>query len=184
MKNVLFFFTLSLSILNQKNLMSQNVIYDFNNHSELSNWMIVNDDVMGGISSCKITLDKNGNGLYEGQISTANNGGFSSIRYNLNKTEVKEGAYFLIRLKGDNKKYQFRVKTNKRDYHSYIISFKTSNEWETIKIPLIDMYPSFRGRKLDMNNFSDDYFEQITFLVGNKKNESFRLLIDNIVLFN
>ena len=43
------------------------------------------------------------------------------------------------------------------------------------------MYPSFRGRKLDMNNFSDDYFEQITFLVGNKKNESFRLLIDNIV---
>ena len=184
MKNVLFFFTLSLLILNQNNLMSQNVIYDFNNQSELSNWIIVNDDVMGGLSSCKMSLDKNGNGVFEGQISTANNGGFSSIRHNLNKIEVKEGAYFLLRLNGDNKEYQFRVKTNRRDYYSYIIPFKTSDEWETIMIPVVDMYPSFRGRKLDINNFSDDYFEQITFLVGNKKNESFKLLIDNIVLFN
>ena len=46
------------------------------------------------------------------------------------------------------------------------------------------MYPSFRGRKLNMNNFEDNYFEQITFLVGNKKNETFKLLIDSITLYN
>ncbi len=184
MKNILFFLILSLSILNHNNLMSQNVIYDFNNKSELSNWIIINDNVMGGISSCKMSLDKNGNGVFEGQISTANNGGFSSIRYNLNKIDVKEGAYFLLRLKGDNKEYQFRIKSNRRDYYSYVIPFKTSNEWQTIKITLNDMYPSFRGRKLDMNNFRDKHFEQITFLVGNKKNESFKLLIDSIILFN
>lgn len=184
MKNIFIFFTLSLLILNQKELMSQNVIYDFSNQSDLSNWVIVNDDVMGGISSCEMSLDKNGNGVFEGQISTANNGGFSSVRLNTSKVEIKEGAYFLIRLKGDNKEYQFRVKTNRRDYYSFVIPFKTSNEWETIKIPLREMYPSFRGRKLDMKNFSDDYFEQITFLVGNKKDETFKLTIDSILLYN
>jgi hypothetical protein len=44
------------------------------------------------------------------------------------------------------------------------------------------MYASFRGRKLDMKNFDSDYFEQITFLFGNKKDENFKLLIDNIIL--
>ena len=45
-----FIFMLSLLILNPKNLMSQNVVYDFDNQSDLSNWIILNDDVMGGIS--------------------------------------------------------------------------------------------------------------------------------------
>ena len=116
--------------------MSQNIVYDFNNQSDLSNWVIINDDVMGGISSSEMSIDNNGNGVFEGQISTANNGGFSSIRLNLEKIDIKEGAYFQIRLKGDNKEYQFRVKTNRRDYYSYVIPFKTTADCETITIPL------------------------------------------------
>ncbi len=184
MKNILIVFTLSILFLNQKELMSQNIIYNFKNKSDLSDWAIINDDVMGGISSCKMSVNNNGNGVFEGQISTANNGGFASIRLNLKKTYVKKGAYFKIKLKGDNKKYQFRIKTNRRDYHSYIIPFRTSKEWETITIFLNDMYPSFRGQKLNMNNYNDEYFEQITFLIGNKKNEAFKLIIDSIQLFN
>ena len=44
------------------------------------------------------------------------------------------------------------------------------------------MYPTFRGRKLNMKN-NYDYFQQITLLVGNK-NERFKLLIDSIELLN
>ena len=179
-----FIFILSLLILNPKNLMSQNVVYDFDNQSDLSNWIILNDDVMGGISSSEMSIDKNGNGVFEGRISTANNGGFSSVRLNFEKIVVKKGAYFQIKLKGDNKEYQFRIKINRSDYYSYVTPFKTSTDWETITIPLKDMYPSFRGRKLNMNNFEDNYFEQITFLVGNKKNETFKLIIDSITLYN
>lgn len=184
MKNILIYITYLLLIFNQTELMSQTIIYDFNNKSDLSDWIIVNDDVMGGVSSCKMSIDKYGNGVFDGQISTANNGGFSSIRLNLDKIEVKEGAFLNIRLKGDNKTYQLRIKTNQRDYYSYVVSFKTSNQWETISIPLSDMYPSFRGRKLAMDNFSESYFEQIAILVGNKVNETFKLTIDSIVLFN
>ena len=35
-----------------------------------------------------------------------------------------------------------------------------------------------------MNNFNDSSFEQIAFLIGNKKNETFKLLIDSIVLYD
>ena len=184
MKNIFIFFTFSLMFINQPDLMSQIIIKDFNYQSDLSNWVIVNDDVMGGVSSCEIRINNDGNGVFEGYISTANNGGFSSIRLNLEKIAVKEGAYFKIRLKGDNKTYQFRVKKNISDYYSYIFPFTTSNEWETITIPLNEMHPSFRGRKLDMKNFNNNSFEQIMFLAGNKKNEKFKLIIDSIVLFN
>ena len=59
---------------------------------------------------------------------------------------------------------------------------KTSGEWVTVTIPIKEMYASFRGRRLDIKNFNSDYFEQITFLFGNKKDENFKLQIDNIVL--
>ena len=184
MNNNIIFLCFVIFNLNLKAVMSQNFIYDFDNQSKISKWVIVNDDVMGGVSSCQLGIDKKGNGVFEGLISTANNGGFSSIRLNLDRIEVSEDSYFKIKLKGDNKKYQLRIKTNRSDYHSYVASFQTSSEWETIKIAVKDMYPSFRGRKLNMKNFSSDYFQQITFLVGNKKNERFKLLIDSIELIN
>ena len=162
--------------------MSQNIIYNFDSNSDLKKWVIVNDDVMGGISSSNLIVEKDGNGVFQGRISTAYNGGFSSLRFNCKKISVKDNTHFKIKIKGDGKDYQFRIKSNRDDYHSYIISFKTSGEWETVIIPIKAMYASFRGRKLDMKNFNSDYFEQITFLFGNKKDENFKLLIDNIIL--
>ena len=44
------------------------------------------------------------------------------------------------------------------------------------------MYPAFRGRRLNMNNFSSDFIEEIRFLIGNKNNQSFQLEIDKIYL--
>ena len=86
-------------------------------------------------------------------------------------------------MKGDSKEYQFRIK-NKLDYYSYVAKFKTDVEWQTIIIPVIEMYPYFRGTKLKMNNFNHDYFQQIIFLIGNNKNEKFKLEIDSIELID
>jgi hypothetical protein len=169
-------------MLNPKDIMSQNIIYDFDNNSDLKRWVVVDDDVMGGLSSSNLSINKRGNGVFEGIISTANYGGFCSVRLDLKKTLLKDKTSLRIRIKGDGKEYQLRIKINKRDYYSYILPFKTSGEWEVIKIPLTEMYPSFRGRKLNMKNFNSDYFEQIQFLVGNKKNEKFQLSIDHIIL--
>ena len=42
------------------------------------------------------------------------------------------------------------------------------------------MYPAFRGRKLNIENYQGEKMQEIAFLIGNKKNENFRLEIDKI----
>jgi len=161
-------------------LMSSKIIFDFNKKSNLRNWIIVDDIVMGGQSSGSLKLNADGFGVFKGSISLDNNGGFSSVRYRFQKIAIDNYTEIVIKLKGDGKKYQFRIKSNSRDYYSYITPFLTSGEWQEVKIPLKEMYPSFRGRRLNQPNFSNDYIEEITFLVGNKKNENFKLLLDKI----
>ena len=44
------------------------------------------------------------------------------------------------------------------------------------------MDPRFRGRKLNDPNFPGEQLEEIAFLIGNKKEQSFELLLDHIEL--
>ncbi|TBN04902.1 CIA30 family protein [Hyunsoonleella flava] len=162
--------------------MQTQAIFDFNKNSNIENWVIVDDVVMGGKSSGDFKLDADGNGMFYGTISLENNGGFSSVRYR-GKTESTKGySKIVLRLKGDGKRYQFRVKETIEQRHSYVNYFTTSGDWETIKIPLKDLFPKFRGRTLDIPNFSGDTIAELGFLFGNKKAEEFKLLIDTIVL--
>lgn len=167
---------LFISILNTM------VIFDFTENSSLENWFIINDNVMGGVSRSKISINEDGNAIFKGSVSLENNGGFCSARYNFNEISVRDYEKVTLRIKGDGKRYQFRIRANRDDYYSYITYFETSGNWETIEIPLEKMYPVFRGRKLDMPDFSGDAIEEIAFLIGNKKEEKFQLEIDKIEL--
>lgn len=157
-------------------------IYNFNKDSSIKDWTIVDDGVMGGLSQGKFSIDKDGNGVFSGTVSLENNGGFSSVRHQFDKIKATKDIKVLIRLKGDGKEYQFRIKDKSNTYYSYITTFKTTGKWETVEIKLSDLYPSFRGRKLDLPNYNSDSFEEIVFLVGNKKKESFELILDKIEL--
>lgn len=162
--------------------MNKQTIFDFKKDPNIQDWRIVDDIVMGGKSLSSFKLSPDNFGLFEGQISLENNGGFSSISYRFEKLKVNKDSSIIIKLKGDGKNYQLRIKDNSNTSYSYILPFATSGEWQEIKIPLQDMYPSFRGRKLDLPNFAQDYIEEIVFLIGNKKPEKFKLLIDTIAL--
>ena len=157
-------------------------IFEFNKKADISNWNIVDDVVMGGRSSGNFYLDNEGHGVFEGKVSLENNGGFSSLRYDFNKMSTKGFSKVIIKVKGDGKSYQFRVKSKSSDYYSYITSFKSSKDWETIELQLSEMYPAFRGRDLGMPNYDKEGIEEIAFLIGNKKEESFKLEIESIVL--
>ena len=163
--------------------MNSMIIFDFTTKSDIKNWLVTDDDVMGGISSGTFKLNDEGFGVFSGSVSLENNGGFSSVRYRFEKINVKGYNKIIIKLRGDGKSYQFRMKSNSSDNYSYISTFSTSGEWQEIEIPINDMYPSFRGRKLNQPNFSNDYIEEIGFLIGNKKAEKFTLLLDKIELW-
>lgn len=157
-------------------------VFDFDKSIPEKAWYVVNDVVMGGRSSASIKVDESGHGVFSGHVSLENNGGFASIRHEKRVEGVKDFTKAMIRVKGDGKSYQFRLRENSNDRHSYITKFETSGEWQVIEIPLSSLYPSWRGRKLDMPNFNSDSFNEICFLIANYKEEDFQLKIDWIKL--
>jgi len=159
---------------------AETVFVDFNRESTLENWYTVDDVVMGGRSNSTFEISPQGHAVFSGHVSLENNGGFASLRHVFQKMEM--GAYqsIAIRLKGDGLRYQFRVKSGRNERHSYTYYFETSGSWEWVEIPLSDMYPTWRGRKLNQPNYPAETLEEIGILIGNGTPEYFRLEIDKI----
>ena len=161
---------------------SPSLIFNFEPGVSTKGWRVVDDRVMGGRSEGNFEVNPEGLGVFEGYVTTENNGGFSSLRYNFEGLKTAGFTSVILKLKGDGKSYQFRLKGSDNQRHSYIYSFKTSGESQEISIPLKDFAPSFRGYTLDIPNFDAEQIEQIAFLIGNKVKENFRLEIERISL--
>lgn len=157
-------------------------IYTFSTQTDVKEWRIVNDGVMGGISKSTLTLTNSGHGQFSGHVSLANNGGFASIQLNTKIKLSKEIRFIVLRIKGDGKCYDFRLKSNISQSESYVHQFATSGKWENIVLSINEFYPQFRGRKLNIPNFNFKSIEQLSFMIANKQEEDFSLLIDWIGL--
>ncbi|AUC86755.1 CIA30 family protein [Polaribacter sp. ALD11] len=158
------------------------IIFDFNSNSDISNWVIVDDVVMGGRSDGNFKINEKGVGEFYGKVSLENNGGFSSLRHRFSSIKINGFKEVVLRVKGDGKKYQFRIKDAISNQYSFIANFETNGEWQTLKVELSEMYPAFRGRKLSIGEFSSENIEEIAFLIGNNTVENFKLEIDQIYL--
>lgn len=158
-------------------------LFDFQEDTDTSTWYVVNDGVMGGISEGQLRRDDSGYGVFEGRVSLENNGGFASVRCRFAQPHAVGGASSIrVRLKGDGKTYQLRLRQREDQSYAYIFSFPTSGEWETVTVPLFEMYPSFRGRRLDRPNFAHEQIAELAFLIADKQSGAFQLLLDNAVL--
>jgi hypothetical protein len=170
---------LLLGIMDQENTL---LIADFKNEGGISEWVVVDDGVMGGLSQGTFTSTDLGNALYSGTVRTENNGGFSSVRYGFSAKDISKYEFVTLRVKGDGKSYQFRIKEDRSQRYSYITSFETTGAWQTISLPLTMFYPSFRGNKLNKPNYSGNAMEEVAILIGNKTRESFSLEIEKIYI--
>ncbi len=160
--------------------MHETYLYQFNKNSKPKDWNIVDDIVMGGRSSGGIKINNDGHGVFSGNVSLENNGGFSSIKYRFNKKTLNKNSKIILKIKGDGKPYQFRLKSKSSDKHSYISHFNTGVDWEIIRIDLHSMHPSYRGKQLNLPYDRINSFEEVSIFIGNKINETFKLEIDSI----
>ncbi len=159
----------------------ESLIFDFKNESEIGYWRIVNDGVMGGLSKSEIVYSDGNTAIFRGIVSLENNGGFASTRTITRSYELDGHDGILIRVKGDGKKYQFRVRTNDRfDGISYRYQFTTElDTWMIIDIPIHECVPVFRGRILrDVETILPEEIQQLGFLISNKQAGKFQLVID------
>ncbi len=162
--------------------MNAQALFDSKNTPSPESWYVLDDVVMGGRSNGQLEITEEGHARFYGKVSLENNGGFSSVRYGIPKTIVRPEHTISLRLKGDGKRYQLRVKNQRDQYYSYIIPFDTDGNWQTVAFKLKDLYPRFRGRRLNLPNFNHTTIEEIALLIGNKVPESFELTISRIEL--
>ena len=155
----------------------ENLIYDFTEDNPATNWITVNDNVMGGRSEGGFSFKKK-RLIFSGTTNT-NGGGFSSIRTNPSDFSLgdKEGLH--IRYKGDGRTYKLGVRIEGKSV-SYRSNFTSGNGWQEVRIPFDEMDVSWRGRPLskDEHPLIKSKIRSIEFMIYDKQDGPFKLQVD------
>lgn len=148
-------------------------------------WRVVNDGVMGGLSSSKANV-KEDIIIFSGNVSLENNGGFASLRSPVKDYNFEEYSGIELKIKGDGKRFSLSMKeTTCFSGYFYTSTFETKkDEWITIKIPFNQFKLYYFGRetksnkKIPLNNI-----KEISLLIGDKQEGYFKTQIDYIKLY-
>jgi hypothetical protein len=127
------------------------LIFDFRVPSAPVNqiWGALDDVVMGGVSTSTLQQDAEG-ARFTGNVSTANSGGFASVRTrNLTPPlDLSRNLGLELKIKGDGNRYKFLIRDEDTwDSIAYAYSFDTiAGEWMTVRVPFADLVPVFRAK--------------------------------------
>jgi hypothetical protein len=167
-------------LLNEDNILLNSSIMLTKNQ-----WRIVNDGVMGGLSSSK-SLVKDEKIIFSGNVSLENNGGFASLRSPVKDYDFSEFTGLELKLKTDGKRYSISMKeTSYFTGYFYTKSFETKkDEWIIVQIPFDQFKLYYFGKetnsskKIPLNNI-----KEISLLIGDKQEGEFKAEIDYIMLY-
>jgi hypothetical protein len=112
-----------------------------------TNWQLVTDGVMGGLSQGQLTLDeyKDKNCLrMRGNVTTENNGGFIQIALSLSDPgDFDASAYTGVEIEvaGNNELYNIHFRTADLwfPWQSYRSSFTAASDWQTYRIAFSEL---------------------------------------------
>ena len=86
----------------------------------VDNWNIVNDGVMGGISTSSLSINSNSILIFKGYLSLENNGGFASTRMGIKKNSLDNVKSFKIKFDSSLDRPEFvELINNKLDEFPY-----------------------------------------------------------------
>lgn len=155
-------------------------LFDFKAATNSPAWEVVNDDVMGGVSTSQFQVLTNGCTVFSGMVRLENNGGFASVRSGPVRENLTGLTAFVLRVRGDGRGYKFSVRTG-ASFNSqlYQTSFTTKQgEWEEHRLAFSDFVPTFRGRILtDVPLLNPAKVNSVGFLISDKQAGPFRLEI-------
>jgi hypothetical protein len=170
----------SLAITMKADTVTNKTLFDFQVASNSPAWEVVNDDVMGGVSTSQFQVLTNSCAVFSGTVRLENNGGFASVR----STPVRENLAglnaFVLRVRGDGHNYKFSVRTEAGfDTPLYQCIFTTKHgEWVEHRLAFRDFVPTFRGRVLtDVPPLNPAKVTSVGFLISDKQAGPFRLEI-------
>lgn len=185
MNTILFIFLYTLLTINQQSFENMMLLNSSIIKTE-NRWRIVNDGVMGGLSSSNVVVNNEGKIIFSGNVLLENNGGFASLRSPVKDYNFEKFSGIEIKVKGDGKRYSISMKeTTYFSGYFYTSTFETKkDEWITIKIPFDQFKLYYFGRenksnkKIPLNNI-----KEISLLIGDKQEGSFMLEIEFLQIF-
>lgn len=159
------------------------ILYSFTEQGK-GKWRVQDDVVMGGRSDSQLKITDENHAHFSGRVSLENNGGFCSIHQTVEKKPyviAEKSVAFVLLLKGDGKDYNFRVRTpNGRHSYGFTFPTKGDDKWETISIPFNAMEAEYHGESVEVPNYAGENIVEMQLLIGNKKEETFEILIESI----
>ncbi|MGD8699988.1 MAG: CIA30 family protein [Gemmatimonadales bacterium] len=159
------------------------VLVDFA-RSTAADWYVVNDGVMGGVSSSDMEVTADGTGVFAGRLSLENNGGFASVRTAPATSDLSAFAGLVLRVRGDGRRYQMRLRTDARfDGLAYRAEFDTeADRWITVVLPFDAFVPTFRGYvPPNAPPLDPGAIRQFGLLIADGQEGEFRLEVERII---
>jgi len=156
------------------------VIVNFGEPFNSVEWMVVNDNVMGGVSRSRVSINPEGFMVFNGNVSLDYGGGFASVRSSYENWEIGKFDGFVIKVWGDGKTYQFRCRMgNNFDGVAYRHYFQTNNEnWQEIRLPFSKFVPTYRGRILsDAAPLDPEAIRNLGLMISDKQSGNFNLKV-------
>ena len=149
---------------------------------KITDWQIVDDGVMGGLSKGKFNISDDKKLKFSGNLSLENNGGFSSIRSKRTAMDLSQFNGIKMRVKGDGRKYKLRLESDSR-YRRMAVSFQhefsTSKDgWSEVFIPFDKLKASFRGWNLPGMKFNSKSIQRVGLIIADKIEGPFELHVD------
>ena len=175
-----FLFVFSVFPMEIKSSNMHRLIVSFVEPINAFEWIVVNDNVMGGISRSRVSINPDGYMLFNGNVSLEYGGGFASVRSSYENWEIGNFDGFVIKVWGDGKSYQFRCRMgNNFDGVAYRHYFQTNNEnWQEIRLPFSKFVPTYRGRILsDVKPLDPDAIRNLGLMISDKQSGNFNLKI-------
>ncbi|MEN9575489.1 MAG: hypothetical protein RL514_3344 [Verrucomicrobiota bacterium] len=167
-----------LAITMNADAASEKMFFNFQTATNSTKWQVVNDDVMGGVSTSQFQLLTNGGAIFSGVVSLENNGGFASVRSSPVRENLNGTDALVLRVRGDGRRYKFTVRTEAGfNALNYQAEFTTKRgEWEEHRLAFKDFMPTFRGRVLtDVPPLIPSKITSVGLLISDKQAGPFRL---------
>lgn len=156
---------------------------NFGQEQDGIDWSIINDGVMGGLSSSEVIL-KPHSILFRGNISLRNNGGFASFKSPFRSTDLSTFERVSIRLRGTGQRLALTLETNKNWFMPYFKKqiIMESDDWQVVTLDL-SAFLAYRLGRTNGRSMTDEDLKQVLRigLITDKKQEgTFELEVDYI----
>ena len=152
----------------------------------LTNWLIVIDVVMGGVSESHLSLSSDGTLMFQGNDSVDFGGGFASVRSVFRTLNPENYDGTLILVQSDGQTFQLRRRQHEQfDGIAFFQHFETEGEeLMEVFLPFDRFQVSYRGRLSPnppkLNQIAISY---VGLMISYKQKRSFRLAVKRIGFF-